>query len=234
MDDLKHFVLNNDRSYPEGVKLYEKYVGRDKFLKFFQQVANADAKSAHYKLLLQRLQNRLRIISQNQEVEPAITAASAPQTPINIRRIVLPSTTPVSEIKLNEEKLPDDIKALYNENKRLHIDIAGAHAAMKSAKTDADRQFHLSKAITWQEQKDTNWKIIDDFLKTQKGDIIQVQDNDLLEKRIQTLNKYIRRTTDDLKEKKHTPEKAEEKREKIKVWKQELKELKARKRGQRT
>lgn len=238
MEDLSSYLRNEEKDYQSGVQLYEKYHGRDKFMAFFRGNMNAAPESPEFKMLISRLTNRLRVLRQMNDQAPAPEPVKVypEQKPISIRKIQLPPPPPasaqVSELKLKEDSLPDDILMLYNRNKQLHLDIAGAHGAMKSAKTPDERKFHLEKATQWQEEKDTNWAIIDDWLKGNKQAIEnKAEVTDKRKTRIQTLNKYILRTKKQIEAGINDPDKLQKKRDKLEIWRKERQQLNKELRG---
>ncbi len=228
MEDLREYLKNQDKKYADGVALYEKYHGRDKHLQFFRQLSDADPSSMHWKMLMPKLENRLRILSTLQP-ESMNEVKITPTVPIQIRRLNTTKTDAAIELKLNEEMLPDHIRELYIKQKSLILEIAGHHGAMKSAKDDAGRQFQLQMITRLQEEKDENWKKIDEWLKENKQAISTGDIKTADEKRIETLKKHIRRANLEIREKKnmYSSEQIASRKGKITAWKKELNDLKA-------
>lgn len=231
MKDLVEYLGSNPHDYNQGVKLYEKYSGRDKYLKYFIGNPTEDINSPQFKLLIQRLKNRHRIIVQNNvEIEPEKQLVQVPKTPIGIRKLTIPETTDPQHIDIDDKELPDDIKMLKHQNKALHLEIAGCHGAMKSAKTNDERKFHLNRALDLQLQKDTNWSIINDYLKSNNIDAQKPTESDNIKKRITTVTKYINRYKKEISQI-NDPDALERKKLKLTAFRQELKELKKKIRG---
>ena len=224
MEDLRQYLKSEEKSYADGVALYLKYHGNDVHMKFFKQLNDSDENTPQWKLLIQKLSNRLRILAASQPEEPS-NIKIVPAQPIQIRKLEIGAAKVNVELKLNEEKLPDNIRELYIRNKGLMIEIAGHHGAMKSAKDDAGRKFNLEMLTMLQEEKDANWRLIDEYLKTNK-DAIAVK-GDAADKRIDTLKRNIRRVNMEVTEKKnmYTSRQLAKRKENLKLWKKELDDL---------
>lgn len=227
MTDLNDYLQSPEKEYAEGVRLYEKYAGNDKFLAFFRQDLKAEPGSMQFNMLIQRLKNKLRVLSSMAPEAIVVNEVNARSTPIKIQKLALRKPD-AAEMKLDPDSMPEDIRQLYKINQDLHIQIAGAHAAVKSSKTDEERKFNLSNAVEWQEQKDRNWSRINDWLKeTGKTTSAEKTPEVNKEKRIATLQRNIRRIEKELREKTAgvKAEKLKKKKQNLMSWKKELKDL---------
>lgn len=168
--------LANPANYSEGLALYLKSRGGNKFDKFFQD-AESNPTKMHRNMLIQKLSNILRIHdAQPQNINiPVIKpvdlkkAAQITVDPIKLPKKAKESKT-FPKIDANPfirlEKLPEDLQEKYKGIiQPLRKEIAHYHEVAKLATTDEDRMVAINKAAELEDQEAAGWKEIDTWYK---------------------------------------------------------------------
>ena len=174
---LKSWLANPKKNYAQGVDLYLKLRTDNKFDKFFQEVKTPDNGSIHFKMLVQRLANILRI----EEAKPASKEEPVKEVDlnkaksINVDPISLPEkfTKQFPKIDANPmvriEELPEELQKEYLEViQPLAKELAHFHEVAKVAQSDDERKEAINKAAELEDQKAEAWAKIDEWWKVNK------------------------------------------------------------------
>lgn len=165
--------LSNPANYSEGLALYIKSRGDNKFDKFFQD-AESNPTKMHRNMLIRKLSNILRIHdAQPQNINtPVIKPVDLKKAaPITVEPIKLPKKAKsFPQIDANPfvriEKLPEDLQVKYKGIiQPLRKEIAHYHEVAKLSTTDDDRMVAINKAAELEDQEAAVWKEIDTWYK---------------------------------------------------------------------
>ena len=213
MNDLLNWLSNPSRGYTEGLGLYQKYTNK-KDLDFFRSAGEPEAKSLHFRMIVQRLQNAARILSENPKLAPKpepYKVDSRTAQPITNRVLKLEGPGRSKKLRVVDNplveitQLPEALQQKYLQNKDLYKEIAGAHAAMREAKSDDERKELYSELQRLEAQHASNWQEIDSWWLENKDGAAAVTGKaqgdpvkEALEKakRVELLQNYIRRYRD--------------------------------------
>ena len=167
-------------SYHQLQEVYNQYKIDNKHDAYFGQVSEAGKDTVHYKSLRNRVIDILRKLDQRgvfeeedgsrkvevgrQKVMESVAAA------ISVKPIVHKATKMRVVIDdnphINREDLSEEMKALYDENKRIYKDMSGKHAQLDNADlTDMEAKTLLNDVLASEEILRENWKRIDDWYK---------------------------------------------------------------------
>lgn len=214
-----------ERTFAEGLEIYKANNGMDKNYEFFHNATNPMPGGLHFNLLI----DRLRVLSRKQTSQPDQTdkVIKAVGPAISVQRIKYPGKLKIVANDLVDVKeLPENLQKLYFANKDLVKTISGAHAALKSAKTDDERSKQMTIALEAEEKKYANWRAIDTWWKENKEGKQPTALTENKAKRQETVRKAILRAKKEIKDGNLSPKQKKAREEKIATWNQELKDLK--------
>jgi hypothetical protein len=186
MEDLKNFLLSDNKDYKTGLSLFKKYCNKPEEYEFFRNIEIPI--SMHMNMLTKRLSNFYRITVKNEKDKK-------PEIPIVIenRPIIINKThyskkegepelehTKILTIKLlardwdeldykekkyfNSDKRSFDLKKnLMIANSRLESEIKSIHAEMQISDSESTRASLADKLVLKKQLQTRNWKTIDDF-----------------------------------------------------------------------
>ena len=238
-NEVTGWLNSPNRSYADGVALYNKYKKDSKFDEYFAQVRNAAEGDMHLQLLKVRLQKIERIINNN----PSLVKPEAPGAkPIMVKAIDTSRIQPskkAQEFKrpivvenplVDVKELPAELQVKYHENKDITRLANAKHEAIKKLPIDKafdkDRKELALQLTELDNKRAENWKAIDTWWANREKTPANQKpaDPNFQEKlnRINNLRNYIRRSE---VESKNKPEKKKINDKKIANWKKELDEL---------
>lgn len=174
-------------SYSDLLEIYNKYKINKAFDAFFSQPQNPSPGTMHHKMLLQRVKDIYRKLLQSNgfslieskpvfnKPEKASTQNKPIQQPvpkIEVKQLNFKAQAKERvQIKKNPsfyyDKLPDDMKVLYDQAGKLSSEMKSLHAEMRvlpgTADNDVRRKELVNEIAAKEEQMDKNWQIIDDW-----------------------------------------------------------------------
>jgi hypothetical protein len=215
MNDLLSWLADPNRGYPDGLALYQKYT-KNKDLDFFRSAGEPQAKSMHFRMLVQKLQNVARILAENPTLIPkpdpykvdSRKVAPITNRPLKVEREQRQVQKPVRIVDnplVEITALPEALQQKYLQNKELYKEIAGTHAAMREAEDDEQRKGFYSELQRLEAQHASNWQEIDAWWKENRegkkpeGKLMPAPTKDPVQeavekvKRIDVLKTYLRR-----------------------------------------
>lgn len=225
MNKATQWLADPHRVYADGLRLYAEVFGTDKQYDFFAGASNPEIGTLHFNLLEEKMRRASRMLPADQET-------SAPEVQIPVRaKSAKPSFSNPDHIHIVDNplvevtQLPEKFQKLFFDNKRITIELAAAHAELKTATSDDARKELLARAKSLEKTRSSNWKAIDQWWSENKGPVPD-QGKDENEKRRETLRKNIRRAEAEIASGKLDAPKTKSRNTKLAAWKQELSDLK--------
>jgi hypothetical protein len=168
-------------SYQQLMAVYNQYKIDKKHDAFFNQVIDPDKSDIHFTTLRNKVVNILRVLDQNGKFDAstpstssgdvgagdAIKSPNIPHAKIDIKQI---NHSPAKKIRvviddnphINREKLSDEMKALYDDNKRIYREMSGKHSMLDNAAlSDSEAKTLLNEVLAGEEKLRENWTRID-------------------------------------------------------------------------
>lgn len=231
MNKATHWLQDPSRNYQDGVTIYKEVYGMDKQYAFFANASNPQPGGLHFNLLTEKIKVAERRIANAlpDTDEPLTPSPTIRVAPIKFEKGVRIVDNNLVDVTM----LPPELQQKFFRNKDLMKELAGEHAAMKSASTDAIRAVHFEncKALEW--EKDTNWKEIDSWWKLNDHKKNTTITNAIpevnIEKRMETVRKAILRVKKELKDTTMDLKKVKSKKAKLEAWEKEMADLKTKK-----
>lgn len=232
MNKATQWLNNPDRKYQDGVLIYKEVFGMDKQYAFFANVSDPKPGGLHFNLLTEKIRVAERRIG-NALPDPVETMKEV-NPEIRVKPIKQDQSTRFVDNHLVEvTSLPAELQEKFFRNKQIMKELSGEHIEMKAAADDEARATHLEMCKELEQEKDANWKLIDDWWK-ENGQKAEKQDGQKAEEtnadqRMETVRKAILRVKKELKDKTMDLKKVMSKKEKLAAWETELADLKAKK-----
>jgi hypothetical protein len=201
---IKKWLLNPNRSFNDGLKLYNQIKSNSDFDGFFATADKPNIGSLEFNYLENELKNYVRVFGDikaekpvNKAIDKIVDKIEISNTaikkagifPISTKTLFFDSN--VDRIDINT--LPDDLKVLYNENKKLIQEKGALHAQLKAltGKANADKRSNLSNKIDdIASDLRSNWDKIDSYIKNPQPSTTTALS---LAKKIDAARKYISR-----------------------------------------
>jgi hypothetical protein len=177
-EQVYNAIISND--YAKMLEVFNHFKNDEKFKsvtsdqdKFFNE-EKAKTGELRFNLLEKAVKNIFRILEQNNHFNqvndlPEITVKPLrPGTPVKNPDKPVIKKNPIVDYK----ELPENLQKLYDQNGTLTSDMAKKHAEMtklpKGKKYDKDRKKLVNEKAAMEEQRDLNWKKIDEWWKENK------------------------------------------------------------------
>lgn len=246
MKDVHTWLKEPKKIYSEGVEILQFHSPKEAV--FYAAEKNPPPDGYHFRMLIKKLQNIARVQLQNHKAnEPAvkkiIVVNELPQTDPSPAKSTIagrnisksPSMTIIPANPTVEfNKLPEDLKKKYLQNKEMNSRISDKHKQLKEPSLNNDeRKKILDELISLQKQVKSNWTAIDKWWNSnEKPQPVAAPNHeaDIAEaavkrmKRIEGLKINISRARREIeKDPKHKT--AAKKKEKIAIWQKELNDL---------
>ena len=252
--DIKAWLTNQNRSYKDGLAIYQNIKRNNKKDAFFSSINDASPHSLHMNLLLQEIQTALRISLANTTTQTPIKPP--PGKPITTRKLTLEKrTTPVthkndnSKYVYNEivdvKSLPENLQKLYFRNQEITRKLSGLHQQLKIATTDQTRALAAGQIDALFVERKSNWQQIDSLASDKptqtptakiepdtSNQTPQTASNkqlakDMLEaqRRLKTVKINVSRVEKELSNTSLQPSKVKSKKSRLKIWKSEMDDL---------
>lgn len=225
MNKAGQWLADPQRVYADGLRLYAEVFGTDKQYDFFAGASNPEIGTLHFNLLEEKMRRAARMLPAEQE-----TSVPEVKTPVRAKS-AKPSFSNPDQIHIVDNplvevtQLPEKLQKLFFDNKRMTIELAAAHAELKTATSDDARKELLARAKSLEKTRASNWKVIDQWWSENKGTGTDAK-LDENAKRRETLLKNIRRAETEISSGKLDEAKIKSRKTKLATWKQELSDLK--------
>jgi hypothetical protein len=178
--NIRQFLSNPVRKFKDGLALYSKVKSTKEYDDFFNKAGDPAPGTIAFNILDKQLARALRK-QQNAEIEtsnqqpatsnqknlPAIEVKKILKTPAKPKTESPKTTAALIDLPgvKDVEKLPDNVKAAYFENKELFTQLAGARQRLAACKTAEQRQPIAAEIAAINKQKEQNWQTINQHLK---------------------------------------------------------------------
>lgn len=245
INELSAWLANPNRSYADGVAIYNSCKRTNKFDNYFASVQDPPKSSLQFRMLFDQLTRISRILKakpelvvpQPQTTKPIVVKAINTESVKKNKPAAAKNTEPkrpviVENALVDVKALPAELKVKYFENKEIIKLINQKHEALKKMdkdpKFDKDRKRIAGELAELDDKRAAAWKEIDEWWNENKdkkaADKPKEDTPELQAKvdRINNLKNYINRTK--AQTKKH-PEHKSRNEAKIKKWEKELDEL---------
>lgn len=183
MKDIKNYLLQKDKSYSEGIDLLKKHSKNNEETNFLNL---ENPEKMHWKMLIKRLSNILRIASQ----KPAVREETKVQKPIIIKKNHFDDVKETKGKDLEHrkeltnklivrswEELDEKEKAYFHNdeafferkydliilNSKIESVLKSLHASLPHAESDDQRKDIATRIASLKEEQNENWSIIDNF-----------------------------------------------------------------------
>lgn len=201
--EILAWLQDPNRLYLTGLELYIKY-GLNRFLKI-NLMRTGDTKPNRIRLV----SALCSLVSYPYEKASAVRTQFAAGFGLKIIETFPPETEPEPGIKakrsyrikkhptINYDKLPDDLKVLYDNNVILNREIASRHSLMAASDDAAKRSELMKEMDEMLKTKQDNWQKIDTYLaiapKDEEGEIIDTSLAVDIQRKITAARSYISR-----------------------------------------
>ncbi len=146
--------LKNPKDYKEGLKLYNAVKTNTSKDEFFSIAPDAKPAPLQKNILIKTLSTIARKMPHGTPGKPSATA-----------KIVAAEKALFFEgATIDVDKLPEEARAAYKENKKLTVTLAGLHQELRAALTDSDRKEFAAKISEVAAKREENWQLINNHL----------------------------------------------------------------------
>ena len=205
---IKKWLNNKNHTYPDGLAIYNQVKKNAEKDKFFSQVSDVPPSDIHFIYLIRELQYILRVYGDVIVAKPPAKTTNAPNKPatsipppsISVKPLTITNKPHFFEGRIDPNTLPDDIRAIYENNKVLSKEISALHTRLEveagfnspnATEQRADTKCELDTKIA---KRNNNYKIIDDwYANKDKAPVPQKTDAAQLIKDIKAAEKFLQR-----------------------------------------
>ena len=170
--DLVNFLKAPDKTFAQGLKLYNTFKHTPQYDEFFRLAVNPPTDSAEFSVLMEQLNYIEQKLSMNQSFVPDMEKVT--QT---LPEIVLQEVKPIKpSLRISEnqlipiEELPSDLFMQYQENKENWNKIRSLHAELRvlpeSSEFNPKRKSILSEINTLEQQSREIWRTLEKWNET--------------------------------------------------------------------
>jgi len=186
MQELINWLDNPERTYEKGCLILKKHSLKE--AAFFLSVKEPDPESYHFRMMINKLQNTGRKLSQNKQVDVSAPVVDIKGLKSDLKGKAASGPVIVSNPIVDFKELPAVLQEKFLANKSLTQSIARFHVQMKAAVNDEVRKTLVNDIAEFEGQKAENWAAIDHWWKENKTDKVLVKD---IEADQEAINKEI-------------------------------------------